>query len=138
MSTTPIVPRTRTGTDILSMGQKPLVRFRRQRRVLVSPAGLSLFLMVLLCAPTLLAQTPAQTPKPATAQDPDQVPPTLDVTVTVVGTTPLPGVELPRDEVPTPVQTATGRDIDNSGALNLADFLNRRVNGVIVNGMPAH
>jgi outer membrane receptor protein involved in Fe transport len=73
--------------------------------------------------------------KPATAQDPDQVPPTLDVTVTVVGTTPLPGVELPRDEVPSPVQTATGRDIDNSGALNLADFLNRRVNGVIVNEM---
>jgi outer membrane cobalamin receptor len=57
------------------------------------------------------------------------------VTVTVVGTTPLPGVELPRDEVPAPVQIATGRDIDNSGALNLADFLNRRVNGVVVNEM---
>jgi outer membrane cobalamin receptor len=90
---------------------------------------------MLLCARTLLAQTAPQPPKPEPAQDSQQAPPTLDVTVTVVGTTPLPGVELPRDEVPAPVQIATGRDIDNSGALNLADFLNRRVNGVVVNEM---
>jgi len=68
-------------------------------------------------------------------QQQQEQPPTLDLTVTVIGTTPLPGVELPRDEVPAPVQLATGRDIDNSGALNLADFLNRRMNGVHVNEM---
>jgi outer membrane receptor protein involved in Fe transport len=42
-------------------------------------------------------------------------------------------VELPARRVPAPVQTATDRDIDNSGALDLADFLNRRINGVHVN-----
>ena len=31
------------------------------------------------------------------------------------------------------MQTATDRDIDNSGALDLSDFLNRRMNGVHVN-----
>jgi outer membrane receptor protein involved in Fe transport len=35
--------------------------------------------------------------------------------------------------VPAPVQTATDRDLDNSGALDLSDFLNRRMNGVHVN-----
>ena len=37
-------------------------------------------------------------------------------TVTVVGTTPLAGVDVPADQVPAPVQTATDRDIDRSGA----------------------
>ena len=35
--------------------------------------------------------------------------------------------------MPGPVQTATDRDIDNSGALDVSDFLNRRMNGVHVN-----
>jgi hypothetical protein len=83
---------------------------------------------------TSFAQT-AQNPDRQQPPPPPQEPPTLDVTVTVIGTTPLPGVELPRDEVPAPVQTATGKDIDNSGALNLADFLNRRINGIHVNEM---
>jgi outer membrane receptor protein involved in Fe transport len=51
----------------------------------------------------------------------------------VIVTTPLPGVELPARRVPAPVQTATDRDIDDSGALDLSDFLNRRLNGVHVN-----
>src|SRR5262245_15468331 len=101
--------------------------------------GTYLLLIALFCPMTSRAQDPPQDPQPPSQQQPRQPqqeqPPTLDVTVTVVGTTPLPGVELPRDEVPAPVQTASGKDIDNSGALNLADFLNRRVNGVIVNEM---
>ena len=36
-------------------------------------------------------------------------------------------------EIPAPVQTATARDIEESGALNLADFLNRRLDSVYVN-----
>ena len=35
--------------------------------------------------------------------------------------------------IPAPVQTATARDIETSGALDVADFLNRRMNGVHVN-----
>ena len=37
--------------------------------------------------------------------------------------------------MPAPVQTATDRDIEHSGALDLSDFLNRRLNGVHVNEM---
>ncbi len=53
--------------------------------------------------------------------------------VDVVATTPLPGVDLSRNEVAAPVQAATDRDIESSGALNLPDFLNRRLAGVHLN-----
>jgi outer membrane cobalamin receptor len=53
--------------------------------------------------------------------------------VDVISTTPLPGVELSRDEIPAAVQALTQTDIANSGALDLSDFLNRRLNGVNVN-----
>jgi outer membrane receptor protein involved in Fe transport len=51
----------------------------------------------------------------------------------VVGTTPLAGTDLSREEIAAPVQTATARDVQDSGALDLPDFLNRRLNGVHVN-----
>ena len=57
--------------------------------------------------------------------------PTFDVTV--VGITPLAGVDLQPEQVPAPVQTATAGDVQNSGSLDLADFLNKRANGVHVN-----
>ena len=72
----------------------------------------------------------AQGQPPSAAPDPDAP---ITFTETVVVTTPLPGVELPARRVPAPVQTATDRDIDNSGALDVSDFLNRRMNGVYVN-----
>ena len=53
--------------------------------------------------------------------------------VEVIAATPLPGVELTLDQIPAPVQTAADTDIVESGALDIADFLNRRVNGVYVN-----
>ena len=52
--------------------------------------------------------------------------------VEVIGTTPLPGVDLLLIEIPAPVQTTIERDIRESGALDIADFLNRRLNGVYV------
>jgi outer membrane receptor protein involved in Fe transport len=58
--------------------------------------------------------------------------------VDVVATTALPGIELPINEIPTPVQTATQADILNSSALDLGDFMNRRLNGVYVNEMQAN
>jgi outer membrane receptor protein involved in Fe transport len=75
------------------------------------------------------AQSGSQTP--ASAQAPDE--PLFNVNVTVIETAPLPGVDLPLEKIPAPVQTATGRDIEQSGALDLSDFLNRRLNGVHVN-----
>jgi outer membrane receptor protein involved in Fe transport len=53
--------------------------------------------------------------------------------VTVVGTTPLAGVDLELVKIPSPVQTATGRDLVESGALDFADLMNKRMNGVHVN-----
>ena len=53
--------------------------------------------------------------------------------VRVVGTTPLAGLDRSTGEIAAPVQAATLRDIEASGALDLSDFLNRRLNGVYLN-----
>jgi outer membrane receptor protein involved in Fe transport len=55
--------------------------------------------------------------------------------VDVVSATPLAGTDLTRDQIAGPVQTATAADIDNSGALELGDFMNRQLNGVYLNEM---
>ncbi|PUA16932.1 TonB-dependent receptor [Glaciimonas sp. PCH181] len=56
-------------------------------------------------------------------------------TVQVVGATPLPGIGQPLNEIAAPVQTATSKDIERSGVLDLADFMNRRLGSVYVNEM---
>jgi outer membrane receptor protein involved in Fe transport len=53
--------------------------------------------------------------------------------VEVVGTTPLAGVDRSLEEIPAPVQAATDQDIEQSGALDLSDFMNRRLSGVYLN-----
>jgi outer membrane receptor protein involved in Fe transport len=53
--------------------------------------------------------------------------------IDVVGATPLPGTNLPLDEIPAPVQTASALDLERSGALDLAELLNQRLSGVHVN-----
>jgi outer membrane receptor protein involved in Fe transport len=69
----------------------------------------------------------------ALAQAPPPIPAPLIFNVTVVGSTPLHGSDLPIERIPAPVQTATSRDIDRSGAIDVADFLNRRLDSVHVN-----
>lgn len=56
-------------------------------------------------------------------------------TVDVVGSTPLPGIGQPRNEIAAPVQSATSADITRSGALELGEFMNRRLGSVHVNEM---
>ena len=51
----------------------------------------------------------------------------------MVAATPLPGVEMPADQIAAPVQTATSKDLEASGALDLSDFLKRRATAVTVN-----
>lgn len=51
----------------------------------------------------------------------------------IASTAPLPGVDRSLDEIASPLQLATSADIENSGALNLPDFMNRRLNGVYLN-----
>ncbi|HYK59112.1 MAG TPA: TonB-dependent receptor [Bryobacteraceae bacterium] len=53
--------------------------------------------------------------------------------VDVVATTPLPGTDLPLEQIPAPVQAATARDLDQSGALELSDFMQQRLEGVHIN-----
>ena len=53
--------------------------------------------------------------------------------VDVVAATPLAGTDLPLDEIPAPVQTAGARDLEQSGALDLSDLLNRRLASVHIN-----
>jgi len=78
---------------------------------------------------------PAQNQAPAAPQNPPTTPPPFNVDVDVIGTMPLPGLDLKLTQIPGPVQTAVGADIEASGALELSDFLNRRFNGVFVNEM---
>lgn len=53
--------------------------------------------------------------------------------IEVVAATPLPGTDLPIDEIPAAVQTASARDLEQSGALDLSDLLNQRLSGVHIN-----
>ncbi len=53
--------------------------------------------------------------------------------IDVVAATPLPGTDLPIDEIPAPVQTASARDLQQGGALDLSDLLNQRLSGVNIN-----
>ena len=55
--------------------------------------------------------------------------------VDVVSETPLSGTDLQINQIAAPVQTATAADIENVGALDLADFMNRKLNGVFINEM---
>jgi len=60
-------------------------------------------------------------------------PPAFEEQVEVVAATPLPGVEMPADQIAAPVQSATSADLDTSGALDMSDFLKRRATAVHVN-----
>jgi outer membrane receptor protein involved in Fe transport len=83
---------------------------------------------------TLMWQTAsARAQNPPSQNPPPANPPTFKVEV--IETTPLPGLDLRLEQIPAPVQTAIGADIEASGALELSDFLNRRFNGVFVNEM---
>lgn len=55
--------------------------------------------------------------------------------VEIIATTPLPGIGQPRNQLAAPVQTATSDDIASSGALELGEFMNRRLGSVHVNEM---
>lgn len=53
--------------------------------------------------------------------------------VDVIGVTPVPGLDVPKDWVPANVQTARGADIERSHAIELGEFMNRRLGSVHVN-----
>ena len=53
--------------------------------------------------------------------------------IDVVEAAPLPGTDVPIEQIPAPVQTASAGDIDQSGSLNLSDFMNQRLSAVHIN-----
>ena len=53
--------------------------------------------------------------------------------IDVVGQTPVAGTDVPIDEVPGNVQTASARDLEQSGAINLDDLLNKSFGSVHIN-----
>lgn len=57
---------------------------------------------------------------------------TLDE-VEVIGITPVHGVGLPRDMVPSNVQSATDRELDETKAISVSDFMQRRLGSVHIN-----
>ena len=67
------------------------------------------------------------------AQAADDGATTVAPAVTVIGQTPLPGLELPLGQIAAPVQSVTAREIDESGASDVSAFMNRRLGGVHVN-----
>ncbi|MEO8482549.1 MAG: TonB-dependent receptor [Acidobacteriota bacterium] len=86
--------------------------------------------MLLLCV-----AAPARAQQPPTTPDVPPDLPRIAVTVTVVGTTPITGVGIALDRLPAPVQVATSRELEASGALDLSAFMNARLVGVHVNEM---
>lgn len=57
----------------------------------------------------------------------------LAFNVDIVAATPLPGAALSEDEIAAPVQAAPHGDIRSSNALDISDFLNRRLRAVNLN-----
>ena len=80
-------------------------------------AGLS----ALLCACAAAAAQAQPQPEPAPQ------------TVEVIGVAPLPGVNVPKDRIPANAQSARAADIDRSQALDLTQFMNRRLGSVTIN-----
>ncbi|HEY4213916.1 MAG TPA: TonB-dependent receptor [Steroidobacteraceae bacterium] len=71
----------------------------------------------------------------ATAADANATGGTPVSTVTVIGTTPLPGADIDASQVPAPVQKATSQDIDRTHAADLTEFMKRSLGSVYVNEM---
>ena len=58
---------------------------------------------------------------------------TQSTKIDVVGQTPVAGSDIPLDEVPGNVQTASTRTMEQSGAINVSDFLNKDFGSVHIN-----
>lgn len=78
------------------------------------------------CVAALATATAAQG-----ADEPAQLAPTT----VVVGTTPLPGIDLPRDQVPANLQTMDSGQVRAAGGVSLGEAMQRSLGGVTVNEM---
>jgi len=81
---------------------------------------------LVLFFPGILAST-------ASLADDAAAPPPRMETIVVIGSTPLPGAEIDRNQVAAPVQAATSGSVERSHALDLTAFMNRTIGSVYVN-----
>lgn len=86
-----------------------------RRRFVLAPVAVA---AITACSPAAFAQS---APIPT-------LPP-----VEVIGITPVAGIGLPKEQIPANVQTARSADIERSHALDLTDFLSRRLGSVHLN-----
>ena len=94
---------------------KPILKWR----------GLICFAAAALPICASAADTSGGSPSnPATAQELPQI--------TVIGNTPLGGLGLPLNQIPSNVQTADSKDMQRQQTLDLADYLNNNFSGVNV------
>ena len=96
------------------------------------PRWFGLVLAGLLFVPPVSAQT-GTTSSQGAGQPTSPQSPTFATTVTVIEAAPLPGVDLPIEKIPAPVQTAASDEIERSKALDLSSFMTRRFNAVFAN-----
>jgi len=89
--------------------------------------GFRLFARASLLGCAAIALSPA-----VRAAEPDTAGGTIP-TITVIGTTPLPGPELDPSRIAAPVQTASELQIDRSHAIDLTAYMDRMLGGVYVN-----
>lgn len=82
--------------------------------------------------PTLLAMAAAAACAPAWAQA-QATDAASAGQVTVIGVTPLPGLGVPKNEVPANVQTGRAADMDRRHSLDLTNYMNRTLGGVHLN-----
>jgi outer membrane receptor protein involved in Fe transport len=87
------------------------------------------------CLLLLLASVAALAQQRPVDQDAQQRPVDQDAQqrVEVIGIAPIPGLDLPRDWLPSNVQTAKAAEIDRSHALDLSGFMNRKLTSVFIN-----
>jgi len=88
-----------------------------------------LFVLLVALPSAVNAQTGTGSPQGVSPSAPAQ-PTTFATTVTVIEAAPLPGVDLPIEKIPAPVQSATSEEIERSKSLDLSSFLTRRFNAV--------
>jgi outer membrane receptor protein involved in Fe transport len=87
-----------------------------------------------LCQPTPLAAAVLLLCHGLTASAQDATAAQLPA-VEVIGVSPLPGLGVPKNQVPANVQTTTAADLERRKALDLSDHLNRTIGSVNVNAI---
>jgi iron complex outermembrane recepter protein len=89
----------------------------------VVPGALAAVAFAILAPLAAAADTDAPASNnPAAAQELPQV--------VIIGTTPLPGLGVPLNEVPANVQTGDSKDMQRQQTLNVADYLNNNFSGI--------